>query len=865
MKNRQILRWISVCCLLFISLSILLHCKIVSVDPTYHGHGYGHDDGIDGIGSDPLSHQYESASHMIMSYVDTWDGRRGNDNDNNNGRRHRRDQEELFSDSNADTSTDTNTHTNTHTDSRTKKKGNSKDHSETNRKVMPMDVPHSNKAVRSYLRKDGEILSSTSTSASASTSSGSGSDGGSNLYSYSHSRSCVGDGMTLLNDILAVADSYHPNDQQTTSTSNQNRNRNHPKRRIPSTIHIIVRDKCMPSKDAEAILNAWVRPFAIKSSPSSSSSKSSSSSSLRYSIQFHDEIDATREILVKHRASLPNIGTTEFMDCLVTSEFKTELVKLLLLWDVGGIVVDAGTIMPTGKLIEMMIMMKREEVDVQDGANDDEDDGNVSITSEIYEGLIQMDDEAIVFLHQQQQRDDGSTTSDSTTTSDSKYAYVTDFMAVKPRHPIIYMMIQQSMSNIFQQVSNETFILQSANARRSSSLEFLLRYSFPNVADVTEDEDMYNGIASRLVMTGVNSSVTVLNITTAASGKYLNFLDEDRMNHTLGMNTSSIWSTMTSLPASNSTCVNWGKFQNKIDMPSLEKLVKNQGGDDSNSDSNGGIVCPKNQTAIIDNIIPIREFSSNNRKIPKVIHVTSKSRCMTKEYTEVVNSWRFYDYSLVLHDDDAVQRLLSREWPEFPLLHNAAQCITSGAGRADLWRYLVLWEYGGIYTDIDNAPGPWFQNGTIIEDHMDGFLEVEVGRFPSQYFIAVSPHHSLMYMAVQNAIQRLFHEQNVAQQYVPFVTGPGAMKWAMHYTVGNAYHKKGTHPTFDGKHITLVGNRTTAMKRYYINRGKVKNKDHYKSMNMTHYSYAERKPEPRIPCVQLLYTLRQEDEDALLT
>ena len=43
------------------------------------------------------------------------------------------------------------------------------------------------------------------------------------------------------------------------------------------------------------------------------------------------------------------------------------------------------------------------------------------------------------------------------------------------------------------------------------------------------------------------------------------------------------------------------------------------------------------------------------------------------------------------------------EWPEFPGLHTVLQCIFSkGAMLIDVWRILILWEYGSIYTDIDN-------------------------------------------------------------------------------------------------------------------------------------------------------------------
>jgi len=43
----------------------------------------------------------------------------------------------------------------------------------------------------------------------------------------------------------------------------------------------------------------------------------------------------------------------------------------------------------------------------------------------------------------------------------------------------------------------------------------------------------------------------------------------------------------------------------------------------------------------------------------------------------------------------------------FPQIKNSMEYIkyAGGTAKADIWRLLVLWEYGGIYTDMDNAPG----------------------------------------------------------------------------------------------------------------------------------------------------------------
>lgn len=107
--------------------------------------------------------------------------------------------------------------------------------------------------------------------------------------------------------------------------------------------------------------------------------------------------------------------------------------------------------------------------------------------------------------------------------------------------------------------------------------------------------------------------------------------------------------------------------------------------------------------------------SPSNRRIPKIIHMTSKSRCLSSNFFDNIRLWPTYlkGHSLYLHDDASVERLLSRKWPLFPHLNMTRRCLRSGAGLADLWRYLVLYQYGGIYTDIDNAPGQHWAEDTI--------------------------------------------------------------------------------------------------------------------------------------------------------
>jgi mannosyltransferase OCH1-like enzyme len=117
--------------------------------------------------------------------------------------------------------------------------------------------------------------------------------------------------------------------------------------------------------------------------------------------------------------------------------------------------------------------------------------------------------------------------------------------------------------------------------------------------------------------------------------------------------------------------------------------------------SDPNATCPpgKSEKYLIEStLLPENMTYSSQRKIPKTVHVTSKTRCMTPAFIRNIDEWRFPDYALYFHDDAAVDRLLAKFWPEFPHLQLFQQCSISGAAKADIWRLLVLWEYGGIYT-----------------------------------------------------------------------------------------------------------------------------------------------------------------------
>ena len=252
------------------------------------------------------------------------------------------------------------------------------------------------------------------------------------------------------------------------------------------------------------------------------------------------------------------------------------------------------------------------------------------------------------------------------------------------------------------------------------------------------------------------------------------------------------------------------------------------------------VLCPEGLVAVKDTHLPTTT-THNGYKIPRVVHMTSKSRCMPSEFVRHIEQWRLKGYSLYMHDEDAVDRLLAEDWSdEFEQLAEVRRCITAGATKADLWRYLILWEYGGIYSDIDNSRRRF--NETTISADDDAFFPLEGLGIVAQYFFASSVGHPLMKHTLECGLEKLRQTKNVMINNPAINTGPGALKngW-MHFMkatggTSDGYVLAGEYIGDGNRSVTVVG--TKANSKEFVNRqmrGRLKNAA-YKAMNMVHFS-----------------------------
>lgn len=126
--------------------------------------------------------------------------------------------------------------------------------------------------------------------------------------------------------------------------------------------------------------------------------------------------------------------------------------------------------------------------------------------------------------------------------------------------------------------------------------------------------------------------------------------------------------------------------------------------------------------------------------IPKIIHQTWKTQDVPEKYRTWVRSWKEKnpDFTYKLYDNDESRLLVASSYPEFLELYDS---LPTGVQKADLFRYLVIHKFGGVYADLDT------ECQVPIADVLKGHQiilgkESNQVRFQAlQWFFAATPRH----------------------------------------------------------------------------------------------------------------------------
>ena len=235
----------------------------------------------------------------------------------------------------------------------------------------------------------------------------------------------------------------------------------------------------------------------------------------------------------------------------------------------------------------------------------------------------------------------------------------------------------------------------------------------------------------------------------------------------------------------------------------------------------------------------------------------------------------YRDFDYYFHDDEAVETLLTYPTLQatFPLLSEVAMHCTRGAMRADLWRYVLLWQFGGIYSDIDTYP-----NNFTFSPQVDAYFVLEQDGLLSQYFMAVSPKHPLMFYTIQHTLMNLLKSADPRKAFAPIVTGPRALHQGFQTFCGSRVHIPDstgpwlgeTHPIQTGGIFYGPANRTVVVDgdlqhtdaiiaRESIDR--TKKMRQYEKMNMTYFMKDARTAPRGESCLAMVREALQEFHD----
>jgi mannosyltransferase OCH1-like enzyme len=188
-------------------------------------------------------------------------------------------------------------------------------------------------------------------------------------------------------------------------------------------------------------------------------------------------------------------------------------------------------------------------------------------------------------------------------------------------------------------------------------------------------------------------------------------------------------------------------------------------------------------------------------KIPKKIFQTWESKHISGGFQQIVDFWKILnpDYEYFLYDKNDREIFIKENFEE--KIYNAYCKIIPGAFKADLWRYCVLYKYGGIYVDIDTLCLSGIDK--FLTEETEFMVPIDLNTNPAEgqhnlfnTFIASAPGNPILL----NAIERISYnvENNIIPPSKLDFCGPGLLGMAANKILGR--HDTDSFVGLEGKH-----------------------------------------------------------------
>jgi len=157
-----------------------------------------------------------------------------------------------------------------------------------------------------------------------------------------------------------------------------------------------------------------------------------------------------------------------------------------------------------------------------------------------------------------------------------------------------------------------------------------------------------------------------------------------------------------------------------------------------------------------------------NQRVPKIIWQTMKTNVVPQIIRDSSNSWieKNPEYEYRFFDDRDIYEFIKKEFPQYL---RAYRKIKYGAVKADFWRYLIIYKYGGVYADIDskcisslrkwvNPTAPWVTH-------------LGINRDVCQWLIMSVPRNPIIKRAAEKSHDNIVHGRPPYVQFEGFKIG----------------------------------------------------------------------------------------------
>ena len=166
--------------------------------------------------------------------------------------------------------------------------------------------------------------------------------------------------------------------------------------------------------------------------------------------------------------------------------------------------------------------------------------------------------------------------------------------------------------------------------------------------------------------------------------------------------------------------------------------------------------------------------NSKISKIPKIIFQTWTNLDISEKLQKIIDTWKInnHDYEYFLYDNVMCRNFILENFSIDVI--NAYDKINTGAFKADLWRYCILYKYGGFYADIDTLCIGKIDD--FINESTDYIIPIDLNVDNEKYclfnaFIGTVPNNPILLSCITQIVHNV--KNDILPRFKLDIAGPG--------------------------------------------------------------------------------------------